>query len=169
MWIDLPDVFSAPRSIGILIPDIRCYYSPRKMPPMASHRAEPTASCRTDINENCGNSPAGWLVGEEAYFTRQGPYPAPLLSADVPRFAAKEAAMKALSPRRIKWHQAEVLLLPGQKKPLLVIHDAPSTGTDDAAHEQNIRKRAAQLSISHDGEYAIATVVAITAAPVPCE
>lgn len=84
------------------------------------------------------------------------------------RFAAKEAAIKAVSPRRLKWHQAEVLVPPGQMKPLLVIHDAQSIQADGSATDgRSVRKRAAQLSISHDGKYAIATVLAVNDAPVP--
>ncbi|OJJ05892.1 hypothetical protein ASPVEDRAFT_32236 [Aspergillus versicolor CBS 583.65] len=83
------------------------------------------------------------------------------------RFAAKEAAIKAVSPRRLKWHQAEVVVRAGQMKPLLVIHDAQSIQADGSATDgRSVRKRAAQLSISHDGEYAIATVLAVNDAPV---
>ncbi|KAF9889630.1 hypothetical protein FE257_007138 [Aspergillus nanangensis] len=71
------------------------------------------------------------------------------------RFAAKEAAMKAVSPRRLKWHQAEVIIPGRDMKPLLVIHHVQSV-------PPLVEKHAAQLSISHDGEYAIATVLATT-------
>ncbi|KAJ5130146.1 uncharacterized protein N7515_006185 [Penicillium bovifimosum] len=81
------------------------------------------------------------------------------------RFAAKEAAMKALSPHRLGWHQAEVLTLPGRKKPVLVVHAPPplkaeSKENGDGGH-QMLRKQVAQLSISHDGDYATATVLAV--------
>ncbi|KAB8225443.1 hypothetical protein BDV33DRAFT_198823 [Aspergillus novoparasiticus] len=78
------------------------------------------------------------------------------------RFAAKEAAMKAVSPQRLGWHHAEVLVPPGQMKPLLVIHSFKHADTTEGNGEnpQPVRKHAAQLSISHDGEYAIATVLA---------
>ncbi|KNG87352.1 hypothetical protein ANOM_003931 [Aspergillus nomiae NRRL 13137] len=78
------------------------------------------------------------------------------------RFAAKEAAMKAVYPQRLGWHHAEVLVLPGQMKPLLVIHSFQHVDTVEGNDENRppVTKRAAQLSISHDGEYAIATVLA---------
>ncbi|KAE8380880.1 hypothetical protein BDV26DRAFT_256431 [Aspergillus bertholletiae] len=75
------------------------------------------------------------------------------------RFAAKEAAIKAVSPRRLEWHHAEILVLAGQMKPLLVIHN-PQRTDDQIQTRLPVGKHAAQLSISHDGEYAIATVLA---------
>lgn len=68
--------------------------------------------------------------------------------------------MKAVSPQRLGWHHAEVLVPPGQMKPLLVIHSFKHADTAERNGENPVRKHAAQLSISHDGEYAIATVLA---------
>ncbi|KAJ5815786.1 hypothetical protein N7447_008019 [Penicillium robsamsonii] len=80
------------------------------------------------------------------------------------RFAAKEAAMKALSPHRLGWHQAEVLTVHGKKKPVLVLH-APLPATSDTSKEDGdqplLKAQEAQLSISHDGDYATATVLAV--------
>ncbi|CAP96767.1 hypothetical protein PCH_Pc21g18700 [Penicillium rubens Wisconsin 54-1255] len=39
------------------------------------------------------------------------------LASRPPRFAAKEAAMKAISPQRLGWHQADVSMILGNKKP----------------------------------------------------
>ena len=62
-----------------------------------------------------------------------------------------------------------MLVPPGQTKPLLVIHDGQSVRAEEgsATNGQSARKRAAQLSISHDGEYAIATVLAVNDGPMP--
>lgn len=72
--------------------------------------------------------------------------------------------MKALYPYRLSWHQAEVLMIPGRKKPVMVLHAPLPADTDTTNHEdggpQLLRRQAAQLSISHDGAYATATVLA---------
>lgn len=75
----------------------------------------------------------------------------------------KKQPKKAVSPQSLGWHQAEVLTFPGQSKPVLIIYQSSGvvpTEEDDTGCQQH-RKQAAQLSISHDGEYAIATVLAV--------
>jgi holo-[acyl-carrier protein] synthase len=67
-------------------------------------------------------------------------------------------------PHRLAWHKAEVLTLPGRRKPVLVIHTsspkADSHENEDRDHQQ-LRRQAAQHSISHDGDYATANVLAV--------
>ncbi|OJJ31163.1 hypothetical protein ASPWEDRAFT_72154 [Aspergillus wentii DTO 134E9] len=80
------------------------------------------------------------------------------------RFAAKEAAMKAVYPHRLGWHQAEILTVPGKMKPVLVLHVPPPQTADTNEGDGDLpplRRQVAQLSISHDGDYATATVLAV--------
>ncbi len=77
------------------------------------------------------------------------------------RFAAKEAAAKALgvgmrvlSPLGIDWHEAE-LLNDRRGKPYLVLHGRAA----ELAAEQGLTEWA--ISLSHDGDMAIAFVVAL--------
>ena len=73
------------------------------------------------------------------------------------RFAAKEAAYKALSPETaegVKWHDAEVIKnLNG--KPVIVFHGK----LKEVARERGIQKNEVDISLSHDDSFAIATIV----------
>ena len=72
--------------------------------------------------------------------------------------------MKAISPQRLGWHQAEVLTIPGNKKPILLLHALPPATAEPSKEygdQPPLRKQVAQLSISHDGNYATATVLAV--------
>ena len=73
------------------------------------------------------------------------------------RFAAKEAAYKALSPETaegVKWHDAEVIKnLNG--KPVIVFHGK----LKEVALERGIESDEVDISLSHDDSFAIATIV----------
>ncbi|KAI9824985.1 MAG: hypothetical protein M1819_000783 [Sarea resinae] len=99
------------------------------------------------------------------------------------RFAAKEAAIKAIRSRHITWHDITIRVPPGHKEkvaPQMVIAAASAsafasmkTGTVTATATAAIRKSMeheedrdlegaeARLSLSHDGEYATAVVLAV--------
>lgn len=73
------------------------------------------------------------------------------------RFAAKEAAYKALSPETaegVKWHDAEVIKN-SNGKPVIVFHGK----LKDVAIERGIRSEEVDISLSHDDSFAIATIV----------
>ena len=73
------------------------------------------------------------------------------------RFAAKEAAYKALSPdtsEGVCWHDAEVLKKENGK-PVIVFHGK----LKEIANERGIQKDEIDISLSHDGSFAIATIV----------
>lgn len=79
--------------------------------------------------------------------------PAPHLAA---RLAAKEAAMKALGTgwgQGVHWREIEVRST-GRHPPLLALHGAARR----QAERQGVRQTL--VSLSHDGDYAIAVVVA---------
>ena len=76
------------------------------------------------------------------------------------RFAAKEAAYKAISPESmddITWHDAEVMRTE-TGKPIVVLHGK----LGEVAREKGIEARNIDLSLSHDDSFAIATVVIST-------
>jgi holo-[acyl-carrier protein] synthase len=68
------------------------------------------------------------------------------------RFAAKEAVMKALG-RRVGWKEIEIIN-DEWGKPLVILSDRAKKGTGEQQAEKIF------LSLSHDGAYAIAQVVA---------
>lgn len=73
------------------------------------------------------------------------------------RFAAKEAAYKALSPETaegVKWHDAEVIKN-SNGKPVIVFHGK----LKDVAIERGIKSEEVDISLSHDDSFAIATIV----------
>lgn len=73
------------------------------------------------------------------------------------RFAAKEAAYKALSPETSKgvcWHDAEVLRN-SNGKPVIVFHGR----LKEIAMERGIKSDEIDISLSHDDSFAIATIV----------
>lgn len=73
------------------------------------------------------------------------------------RFAAKEAAYKALSPdtsEGVCWHDAEVLKKENGK-PVIVFHGK----LKEIANERGIQKDEIDISLSHDDSFAIATIV----------
>ena len=88
------------------------------------------------------------------------------------RFAAKEATIKAVSTRTLSWH--DIAIHNGLVKPVLVVKSASCA--IDSALDAELRHRdqstgkieddetegqVARLSISHDGEYATAVVLAV--------
>ena len=68
------------------------------------------------------------------------------------RFAAKEAARKAMGATKLGWKDVRVEVEEGSGQPQIVCATRNETG-EDLEHE-------AKLSISHDGDYAIAMVLA---------
>jgi holo-[acyl-carrier protein] synthase len=77
------------------------------------------------------------------------------------RFAAKEALAKALgAPGKLRWHDAEVVVL-GSGQPDLAVR-----GTV-AARAGELGVARWHLSLSHDGGVAIAVVIAESAIPGP--
>lgn len=73
------------------------------------------------------------------------------------RFAAKEAAYKALSPETaegVKWHDAEVIKN-ANGKPVIVFHGR----LKEVATKRGINAEEVDISLSHDDSFAIATVV----------
>lgn len=73
------------------------------------------------------------------------------------RFAAKEAAYKAISPKdasAISWHDAEVKKLENGK-PIIAFHGK----LDEELKNKGIYIESVDVSLSHDENYAIATVV----------
>jgi len=71
------------------------------------------------------------------------------------RFAAKEAAMKALGTgwsRGVRWRDIEVTRAPGQR-PTIVLHGAARE------HGERLGARHISLSISHTGNLALAEVI----------
>ena len=73
------------------------------------------------------------------------------------RFAAKEAAYKALSPETAEgvcWHDAEVLRN-ANGKPVIVFHGR----LKEVAIERGIQTDEIDISLSHDDSFAIATIV----------
>lgn len=89
-----------------------------------------------------------YTEGERAYCRGR----APQLAA---RFAAKEAAMKALGTgvRGVAWREVEVVRLPG-RAPEIVLHGR----AQKRAEWMSLQRMA--LSISHSRRYAVASVVA---------
>lgn len=89
-----------------------------------------------------------YTEGERAYCRGR----APQLAA---RFAAKEAAMKALGTgvRGVAWREVEVVRLPG-RAPEIVLHGRAQR----RAEWMSLQRMA--LSISHSRRYAVASVVA---------
>lgn len=69
------------------------------------------------------------------------------------RWAAKEAAKKAWGASRISWKDLRVEPNPNTGQPVIVCNPSPTSVQDSTEQE-------ALLSISHDGEYAVATVIA---------
>ncbi len=73
------------------------------------------------------------------------------------RFAAKEAAYKALSPKNaegVTWHDAEVIKNENGK-PVVVFHGR----LEEVAKERGIDSESVDISLSHDDSFAIATIV----------
>ena len=73
------------------------------------------------------------------------------------RFAAKEAAYKALSPdtaEGVRWHDAEIVRK-DNGKPILVFHGR----LKEVADEKGITAKAIDVSLSHNDSFAIATIV----------
>ena len=92
-----------------------------------------------------------FTAGERAYALAKAD-PAPFLAA---RFAAKEAGMKAFGlgwRDGLSWHDFEVLRDP-LGRPLLRL----SGRAAELASERGVT--ATHLSYSHDGDYAVATVI----------
>ncbi|KAI9678212.1 MAG: hypothetical protein M1817_006157 [Caeruleum heppii] len=85
------------------------------------------------------------------------------------RFAAKEAAIKAMSSRKLTWH--DIIIHDDKRKPYITIRrppwvppssvDGESVSTPAPASPAETDEIVAQLSISHDEEYATAVVLAI--------
>ena len=84
------------------------------------------------------------------------------------RFAAKEATIKAISSRSLSWH--EVRIYDGTLKPYVTVmptHSSCRERVGSLELHQVDRTTAegeaqvARLSISHDGDYAIAIVMAV--------
>ena len=74
------------------------------------------------------------------------------------RFAAKEAATKILRPQSgLSYHAMEVVL-DEFGAPALMLHDTAKRRADD------LGLRETSLSMSHDGEYALAVIAAVFAA-----
>lgn len=90
-------------------------------------------------------------IAERLFTDAERALPTPSLAA---RFAAKEAIAKALgAPGGLGWHDAEILRGPDGRPELTV------QGTVAAAAER-LGVRSWHLSLSHDGDVAIAFVVA---------
>lgn len=68
------------------------------------------------------------------------------------RFAAKEAARKAMGASALGWKDVRVDVRNGSGQPY-IIYKLRNTNNQDIEHE-------ASLSISHDGDYVVATVLA---------
>jgi holo-[acyl-carrier protein] synthase len=71
------------------------------------------------------------------------------------RFAAKEAAMKALGTgwsRGVRWRDIEVTRAPGQR-PTIVLHGAARE------HAERLGARHISLSVTHTGNLALAEVI----------
>ncbi|KAI9827321.1 MAG: hypothetical protein M1826_006426 [Phylliscum demangeonii] len=92
------------------------------------------------------------------------------------RFAAKEATKKAFGSRRLSWHDISVRL-EGSRPYIVVRASRTSTSTSTSASSMvdivpdidaptEAEDQVAQLSLSHDGEYAVAMVLA-AATPSP--
>lgn len=95
---------------------------------------------------------------EIAYASAAEPLAAERFAA---RFAAKEAALKAfgLSHAGIDWREIEVLRHPDGHCSLRLHGKAASLAGAPLDHET-------ALSLSHDGDYAVAIVTALKAAPI---
>ena len=92
-----------------------------------------------------------FTAGEIAY-CEQHRVPGPRYAA---RFAAKEAVLKALGTglaRGMRWQDVEVIAAPN-RRPLVRLHGAVA----DAARAQGVIE--VQLSIAHEGDYALAFAV----------
>ncbi|MBQ9279873.1 MAG: holo-ACP synthase [Clostridia bacterium] len=70
------------------------------------------------------------------------------------RFAAKEAAYKALPVEGASWHDAEIIRLPNGK-PVLKLHGKLA----EVAKDMKIDEKNISVSLSHDTSFAVATVV----------
>jgi holo-[acyl-carrier protein] synthase len=75
------------------------------------------------------------------------------------RWAAKEAAKKAWGASLISFKDLRIEVLETGEVHILC-QSYSSVNGDDAPNERNSMEQAAKLSISHDGDYAIATVIA---------
>ncbi|KZF23587.1 4'-phosphopantetheinyl transferase [Xylona heveae TC161] len=93
------------------------------------------AACRTNFPEDPFTPLAQWMAG---------------------RFAAKEAAFKAVRSRRLQWHDVTIQSN-ASGAPLLVVSSNTASSNSDC-------DQIAQLSISHDGDYATAIVLAVDSA-----
>ena len=92
-----------------------------------------------------------FTAGEIAY-CEQHRVPGPRYAA---RFAAKEAVLKALGTglaRGMRWQDVEVIAAPN-RRPLVRLHGAVA----DAARAQGVIE--GELSIAHEGDYALAFAV----------
>ncbi len=83
------------------------------------------------------------------------------------RFAAKEAVLKALGTglaRGMRWQDVEITVGPA-RRPLVVLHGAVA----EAARRLGVR--AVQVSLSHAGDYALASAITepLTSSPVASE
>ena len=96
---------------------------------------------------------------DEAAYCRAAPGPATAERFAV-RFAAKEAAVKALQPRRrwTDWSAIEVQRYKSGRCELILRREAASL-----AGRRGIERL--ELSMSHDGDHAVAVVVALRTAP----
>jgi holo-[acyl-carrier protein] synthase len=89
------------------------------------------------------------FTAAERTYARERGYPAEHFSA---RFAAKEAALKALRvPEGLRWHELEVVVR--DRAPELVLHGQALR----AALERGVRRT--HLSLTHAGDAAVAFVV----------
>lgn len=84
------------------------------------------------------------------------------------RWAAKEAARKAWGAAILSWKDVRVeldtgLSPPGTSKPVRIVcqpyHTQDSPDFDESEHQLNLRQEG-RLSVSHDGDYCVATVIA---------
>src|SRR5205823_4648820 len=97
-------------------------------------------------------------TGAEIAYCEQHREPGPRYAA---RFAAKEAVLKALGTglaRGMRWQDVEIVSRP-DRVPLVSLHGRVA----DVARRLGVR--AVQVSLSHDGEYAVAC--AVTEPPAP--
>jgi holo-[acyl-carrier protein] synthase len=99
--------------------------------------------------------------GEIAYCERHRE-PAPRYAA---RFAAKEAVLKALGTglaRGMRWQDVEIVAGPN-RQPLVRLHGEVAA----AARARGVQD--VQVSLSHDGEYALAFAVTLPLGPAESE
>jgi holo-[acyl-carrier protein] synthase len=80
------------------------------------------------------------------------------------RFAAKEAAFKAHPHRRLRFHEISIHSDGPNGRPYAVIaaqSPGEATNISDKAQDGDNEGQIVEVSISHDGEYATAVVLAI--------